>query len=97
MLFVIFLGGGFMLGDSVIYGPNRLLAHDVILVVPHYRLGALGKYHGENDDDATSIIYELSLDNAYGLWLHRFPVDARQRRTWKHGFERSSTGSALGQ
>ena len=32
-----------MLGDSVLYGPNRLLANDVILVVPHYRLGALGK------------------------------------------------------
>jgi len=35
-------GGAFILGDSVLYGPNRLLAHDVILVVPHYRIGALG-------------------------------------------------------
>jgi len=35
-------GGAFMLGDSVIYGPNKLLSNDVILVVFHYRLGALG-------------------------------------------------------
>jgi len=36
-------GGGFLFGDSVIYGPNRLMAHeDVVLVVIHYRVGALG-------------------------------------------------------
>jgi hypothetical protein len=39
----MFLGGGFILGDSVLYGPNRLLSKDVILVTVHYRLGALGK------------------------------------------------------
>jgi carboxylesterase type B len=41
VMFYIY-GGGFALGDSVIYGPRKLLAHDVVYVVPHYRLGALG-------------------------------------------------------
>jgi carboxylesterase type B len=35
-------GGGFAFGDSVIYGPRKMLANDIVLVVPHYRLGALG-------------------------------------------------------
>ena len=38
-------GGAYLLGDSVIYGPNRMVAHDVVLVVIHYRLGALGTFH----------------------------------------------------
>lgn len=36
-------GGGFAFGDSVLYGPSRLLQEDVVLVVIHYRLGAFGK------------------------------------------------------
>ena len=35
-------GGGFIFGDSVLYGPARLLQQDVVFVTIHYRLGALG-------------------------------------------------------
>jgi len=39
---VYFYGGGYALGDSVIYGPRKLMSKDIVLVVPHYRVGALG-------------------------------------------------------
>ena len=35
-------GGGFMTGDSGMYGPKYLLERDVILVTVNYRLGPLG-------------------------------------------------------
>lgn len=36
-------GGAFISGDSSLYLPTKLLDHDVILVVIHYRLGNLGE------------------------------------------------------
>lgn len=42
MLFIH--GGAFISGDSSLYLPTKLLDHDVILVVIHYRLGNLGMY-----------------------------------------------------
>ncbi|XP_037917727.1 esterase FE4-like [Hermetia illucens] len=41
---VWFHGGGWMTGNgnSALYGPQRLLDHDIILVTGNYRLGALG-------------------------------------------------------
>ncbi|XP_030387214.1 cholinesterase 1 [Scaptodrosophila lebanonensis] len=35
-------GGGYYNGSSSDHPPNYLLEHDVVLVVPHYRVGALG-------------------------------------------------------
>ena len=35
-------GGGFITGDSGMYGPKYLLERDVILVTVNYRLGPLG-------------------------------------------------------
>lgn len=37
-------GGGFSIGsgDSFIYGPDHIVADDVVLVTANYRLGALG-------------------------------------------------------
>ncbi len=46
LLPVIFFihGGGFFTGDSKVkvYGPDYFMDEDVVLVVPHYRLGPLG-------------------------------------------------------
>lgn len=38
-------GGGYYFGagDTLIYGPEFLLAKDVVLVTINYRLGVLGK------------------------------------------------------
>uniref|UniRef100_A0A0P5QTT1 Carboxylic ester hydrolase n=1 Tax=Daphnia magna TaxID=35525 RepID=A0A0P5QTT1_9CRUS len=35
-------GGSFAYGQSIIYEPNTFMAHDVVMVVIQYRLGALG-------------------------------------------------------
>lgn len=35
-------GGAFINGDSSLYQPTKLLDHDVILIVIHYRLGNFG-------------------------------------------------------
>ncbi len=37
-------GGGFFTGDAkvTVYGPEYFMDEDVVLVVPHYRLGPLG-------------------------------------------------------
>ncbi|XP_071515789.1 juvenile hormone esterase-like isoform X2 [Panulirus ornatus] len=43
-------GGAFTSGDSSLYLPTKLLDHDVILVVIHYRLGTLGFFSLDNDD-----------------------------------------------
>ncbi|XP_059484238.1 uncharacterized protein LOC132201785 [Neocloeon triangulifer] len=39
---VFFHGGAFATGSSRLYGGSKFLDHDVVLVVPHYRLGPLG-------------------------------------------------------
>ncbi|CAB3383498.1 Hypothetical predicted protein [Cloeon dipterum] len=40
---VVFIhGGAFMTGSSRLFGGNKFMDHDVVLVVPHYRLGPLG-------------------------------------------------------
>ena len=38
-------GGSFTSGDSSMYLPTKLLDHEVILVVIHYRLGPFGMKH----------------------------------------------------
>lgn len=43
-------GGAFISGDSSLYLPTKLLDHDVILVVIHYRLGNLGFFSLDNDN-----------------------------------------------
>ncbi|KAK7079161.1 hypothetical protein SK128_021593 [Halocaridina rubra] len=48
MLFIH--GGGFIIGDASLYLPTKLLDHDIILVVTHYRLGTLGFFSLLNDD-----------------------------------------------
>jgi len=40
---VFFHGGAFSTGSSRLYGGNKFMDHDIVLVVPHYRLGPLGK------------------------------------------------------
>ncbi|XP_071452929.1 juvenile hormone esterase-like [Hetaerina americana] len=35
-------GGAFVVGSALMYGPRRFMDKDVILVVPHYRLGPFG-------------------------------------------------------
>ncbi|KAK7079156.1 Carboxylesterase 5A [Halocaridina rubra] len=42
-------GGAFISGDSSLYLPTKLLDHDVMLVVIHYRLGSLGFFSLQND------------------------------------------------
>lgn len=39
-------GGGFTAGsgNNELYGPDFLLAHDVVVVTINYRLGLLGNY-----------------------------------------------------
>lgn len=39
---VWFHGGAFLDGSALIYGPRFFMDHDVVVVVPHYRLGPLG-------------------------------------------------------
>lgn len=39
---VWFHGGAFLDGSALIYGPKFFMDHDVVIVVPHYRLGPLG-------------------------------------------------------
>jgi Carboxylesterase family len=41
---VFFHGGAFSTGSSRLYGGSKFMEHEVVLVVPHYRLGPLGKY-----------------------------------------------------
>ncbi|KAG0721626.1 Carboxylesterase 4A [Chionoecetes opilio] len=43
-------GGAFIGGDSSLYLPTKLLDHNVMLVVIHYRLGNLGFFSLDNDD-----------------------------------------------
>ncbi|KAK7079160.1 Carboxylesterase 5A [Halocaridina rubra] len=43
-------GGAFIIGDAALYLPTKLLDHDIILVVIHYRLGTLGFFSLLNDD-----------------------------------------------
>jgi carboxylesterase type B len=40
---VFFHGGAFFTGSSRLYGGSKFMEHDVVLVVPHYRLGPLGE------------------------------------------------------
>ncbi|XP_018575290.1 juvenile hormone esterase-like [Anoplophora glabripennis] len=44
-------GGGFLLGSNKpdMYGPEFLLTQDIVLVVPNYRLGALGFLSSDDD------------------------------------------------
>lgn len=43
-------GGAFKFGDSseMMYGPDYLLANDIVYVSLNYRLGVLGKYEKRN-------------------------------------------------
>ncbi|XP_046395469.1 juvenile hormone esterase-like [Ischnura elegans] len=43
-------GGAFIVGDAVLYGPQRFMDKDVVLVIPHYRLGPLGFLSLQTDD-----------------------------------------------
>ncbi|KAK7079158.1 hypothetical protein SK128_021590 [Halocaridina rubra] len=43
-------GGGFTGGDSSLYLPTKLLDHDVMLVVIHYRLGSLGFFSLQSNE-----------------------------------------------
>ncbi|CAB3367351.1 Hypothetical predicted protein [Cloeon dipterum] len=47
---VWFHGGAFVDGSSLIYGPQFFMDHDVVIVVPHYRLGPLGFMSLEIDE-----------------------------------------------
>ncbi|XP_059491214.1 carboxylesterase 1E-like [Neocloeon triangulifer] len=48
---VVFIhGGAFFSGSSRIYGGNKFMDHDVVLVVPHYRLGPLGFLSLQTDE-----------------------------------------------
>ncbi|KAF4531448.1 hypothetical protein B566_EDAN004219 [Ephemera danica] len=47
---VFYYGGSFEYGSAVGYLPNHFMDYDVILVVPHYRLGALGFLSMQNDE-----------------------------------------------
>lgn len=44
-------GGGFFSGsgNSEMYGPEYLVANDVVLVTINYRLGVLGKIYKQNE------------------------------------------------
>ncbi|XP_065346933.1 juvenile hormone esterase-like [Cloeon dipterum] len=46
---VYYHGGGFLNGDESDFRPDHILDRDVILVVPHYRLGTLGYLSMQND------------------------------------------------
>jgi carboxylesterase type B len=46
---VFFHGGAFSTGSSRLYGGNKFMEHEVVLVVPHYRLGPLGKKSPEKN------------------------------------------------
>ncbi|XP_059481313.1 carboxylesterase 1F-like [Neocloeon triangulifer] len=46
---VYYHGGGFLNGDERDFRPDHLLDQEVILVVPHYRLGPLGYLSMQND------------------------------------------------
>lgn len=41
---VFFHGGLYISGGATMYGPKYFMDNDVVLVVPQYRLGALGGY-----------------------------------------------------
>lgn len=47
---VFFHGGAFSGGSALVYGAQRLMDKDVVLVVPHYRLGPLGFLSLQTDD-----------------------------------------------
>ncbi|CAB3381263.1 Hypothetical predicted protein [Cloeon dipterum] len=47
---VFFHGGAFATGSSRLYGGNKFMDHDVVLVVPHYRLGPLGFFSLHTDE-----------------------------------------------
>ncbi|XP_059468441.1 bile salt-activated lipase-like [Neocloeon triangulifer] len=48
---VVFIhGGAFNTGSSRLYGGNKFMDHDVVLVVPHYRLGPLGFFSLHTDE-----------------------------------------------
>ena len=55
-------GGGFITGDSGMYGPKYLLERDVILVTVNYRLGPLGFLNlGKHDDSNISCINSITI------------------------------------
>ncbi|CAB3381264.1 Hypothetical predicted protein [Cloeon dipterum] len=47
---VFFHGGAFSTGSSRLYGGSKFMDHDVVLVVPHYRLGPLGFFCLHTDE-----------------------------------------------
>ncbi|XP_059483901.1 cholinesterase 1-like [Neocloeon triangulifer] len=48
---IVFIhGGGFTTGSSRLYGGDKFMDHDVVLVVPHYRLGPLGFLSLQTDE-----------------------------------------------
>ncbi|KAF4532449.1 hypothetical protein B566_EDAN003024 [Ephemera danica] len=47
---VFWHGGAFVAGSGVIYDGKKFMDYDVILVVPHYRLGPLGFLSLDTDD-----------------------------------------------
>ncbi|XP_046395291.1 juvenile hormone esterase-like [Ischnura elegans] len=49
---IFFHGGAYAGGSALVYGAQRLMDKDVVLVVPHYRLGPLGFLSLQTDDIA---------------------------------------------
>ncbi|XP_047001796.1 liver carboxylesterase 1F-like [Schistocerca americana] len=49
-VFVFVHGGSFTVGSSLVARPGFLLDHDMVMVVPEYRLGALGFLFLETED-----------------------------------------------
>ncbi|KAF4518371.1 hypothetical protein B566_EDAN007098 [Ephemera danica] len=47
---VYYHGGGFIIGSGTIYEGEKFLDYDVILVLPHYRLGPFGFLSLDTDD-----------------------------------------------
>ncbi|MPC31341.1 Carboxylesterase 1E [Portunus trituberculatus] len=87
-------GGGYVAGNAYQYQPYVLLNHQVVLVVPQFRLGLLGFLSTE--DDIISGNYMLKDQVAALRWVHRnihiFGGDPQRLTVFGESAGGSSTG-----
>lgn len=78
---VYFHGGEFKYGGKDYYQPHYLLQHDIILVVPNYRLGVLGELfhiitHRNATPSSSSGFMSTDDDHSYGNYGIRDQIAA---------------------
>lgn len=80
-------GGGFKFGDSseMLYGPDYLLAKDIVFVSFNYRLGVLGKY--------TIVLTNSHANSSFRIFEHR---RSNCPSSWQCWIEGSIDGITMG-